>query len=730
MKPAPVIRFSRIVLAGVIPALAVLTPLHAFRLASFFISMSPRDSWAPAPITDLVAEPTNEEGRVRLSWTAPTENAGLPVPAPVQGYAIRYATFPATVLAGDTTAWWNAAAEITVAFARQPGETEIFVTPAVLAPAVTYYFAVRAYDDAQPSLHGPLDTRAGTPSQAAAAAVDLPPSMVVNVSAAYTPRDPFIDVSVTWDNLSAADKRLNFRRYAVYRSTRPPNHPQHTRVLVGYSTGTSLTDTYDTSAAKTGALFYWVAGQDMPPHEQMGPLSEPASVVFDLDPPLPPLQLAAAGTDRSVQLTWQASPSADTAHYLVHRGTDPADLRRVAVVFSPATAYRDDRLENGTTYWYTVAAVDGHDNVSTLIAAVAVVPRDAMPPARVFGVRLSRAAGTDGALLQWAPVTRNEDGSTLEDLKGYLIDRSPTHDGPFDFAAFIPKEGPASWVIPAVSTGVLVYRVRAVDTSDNISRTGMLVDSQLVYSIIVPDNQDPRTYVTVQADNAQSLYRETNSRGTDIGLELVRLADQETADAPAVYELRAFRNDDFRTVTDFTFGKPVASVTISEPAAGSPTAVRTMTARSMRRSTGGLAIHWYNGLRWMRVGGTYNPLTRSYSIATARAGAYSLRTANTNTSFAVTGTQPDRTFTPNDDGWNDFFEVLYDNPNNAHVRGKVFNTAGQFVADMTPGLSQNTLRWNGSTATGHPARSGVYIYVITVTGTESTTHSGTCIVAR
>lgn len=99
----------------------------------------PNDETAPGDITDLTVSANSMTGRVTLEWTAPGDDGTTG--GPVAGYDIRYATTPietASDLSEATRAPYGGTPAV-------PGETESYSI--VLAPEVTYYFAVIARDD-------------------------------------------------------------------------------------------------------------------------------------------------------------------------------------------------------------------------------------------------------------------------------------------------------------------------------------------------------------------------------------------------------------------------------------------------------------------------------------------------------------------------------------------------------------------------------------------------------
>lgn len=92
-----------------------------------------------------------------------------------------------------------------------------------------------------------------------------------------------------------------------------------------------------------------------------------------------------------------------------------------------------------------------------------------------------------------------------------------------------------------------------------------------------------------------------------------------------------------------------------------------------------------------------------------------------------------RIITPNGDGKNDIFWVIYTNPMDAEVRGKIYDLDGAEVTDMVQktsditGLLEGALSWDGKDGSGNVVPAGVYIYQLTA---EDTVFNGTVFVAR
>lgn len=89
----------------------------------------------------------------------------------------------------------------------------------------------------------------------------------------------------------------------------------------------------------------------------------------DSTPPGPPTDLNAASQDAAIALDWSAVQTDDLAGYNVYRSTssigevsglDPVNGNEPVTQAS----YADESLENGTTYYYVLTAVDKAENES------------------------------------------------------------------------------------------------------------------------------------------------------------------------------------------------------------------------------------------------------------------------------------------------------------------------------------------------------------------------------
>lgn len=97
-------------------------------------------------------------------------------------------------------------------------------------------------------------------------------------------------------------------------------------------------------------------------------------------------------------------------------------------------------------------------------------------------------------------------------------------------------------------------------------------------------------------------------------------------------------------------------------------------------------------------------------------------------SFNIVSKAPDKVFTPNGDGINDRFRIVYDNPADSVISlAKVYDLSGSEVSDLATGSVADSLEWDGRGPGGKKVRGGIYFYRLDVDGT---TYSGSIVVAR
>jgi len=176
----------------------------------------------------------------------------------------------------------------------------------------------------------------------------------------------------------------------------------------------------------------------------------------DTTPPAAPTGLAATAGDGSVDLDWADNGEPDLASYTVYRSTTSGSGYTSIASGLGVSAYTDNTVANGTTYFYVVTATDTSSNESANSAEASATPQSNNPPAFTADPINEIAATEDAAY-----------SSTLAD------DASDPDAG--DTLTFSKVSGPA-WLIVAGNgalsgtpangdVGANVFTVRVTDSA-------------------------------------------------------------------------------------------------------------------------------------------------------------------------------------------------------------------------------------------------------------------------
>jgi hypothetical protein len=267
---------------------------------------------------------------------------------------VKYATFSVASLAGDTTAWFNLAPSSEVV-TGQPAGTSVSLQLNGLFPLSTFYFGVESTDAFGDT--GPIDARASGGSQA----FTLPGNTAPPAPSTITATAGFRQITVTWPDLTPAQKGLVFAGYRVFRSTDPVNF----FVQVGTAAGTSFVD--KPLAAYT-TFFYEVDGTQgagglsgpftstasaaaytMAPQDPFGWITKPSSTTVTIQ--WTPTVRFADGTP----FTSTAAPSADELlGYSILRSTQICTPNYAWVSSTTVSVTSFSDVTNGNAYFYQV----------------------------------------------------------------------------------------------------------------------------------------------------------------------------------------------------------------------------------------------------------------------------------------------------------------------------------------------------------------------------------------
>ena len=341
---------------------------------------------APSAPQSLAA--TAGSGSVSLTWSPPLSNGG----AAITGYNVYRGTSP-----GGESASPVATNVTTTSF-----------TNTGLTNGTTYYYTVAAVNSAGTSANS--NEANATPMQVQATAPSAPQSLSATGGNA--------SARLSW-TAPASNGGSAITGYNVYRGTSPGG--ESATPLATNVAATSFTD----ATANNGSTYYYkVAAVNV---VGVSPQSNEASATPQATVPSAPASLVASGANGRVALSW-AVPASDGGSpitgYNVYRGTSPGGESATPVATSvPSNSFTDTSVTNGTTYYYTVAAVNAV-GVSLKSAEASATPNQpATAPSAPTG--LIATGGNGNVILTWSPPA--SDGGAA--VTSYNLYRGTTSGG-------------------------------------------------------------------------------------------------------------------------------------------------------------------------------------------------------------------------------------------------------------------------------------------------------------
>ena len=207
---------------------------------------------------------------------------------------------------------------------------------------------------------------------------------------------------------------------------------------------------------------YYVTASDEVPNESPPSLERCRAprIASDSVPPgqVSNLTVTSGPDGEELQLAWDAVPDLDVEGYLIRMGLDPGGLDEVEIGSTNATTTGFIRraLQDGTTYFFTVRAVDDSGNEGIASARVGGVPMDRQAPGAPSAVVAQFDDPTDRVLLRWAH-------SPSADVTGYSVERGTVPGGPYTLVGPTSRFANTSEDSLVVLGFTYYYIVRACD---------------------------------------------------------------------------------------------------------------------------------------------------------------------------------------------------------------------------------------------------------------------------
>ena len=177
-------------------------------------------------------------------------------------------------------------------------------------------------------------------------------------------------VNLVWSAASDADTAS----FSLYRAEAPGSFSS-SPIAAGL-TGTSFPDA---TAANGTTYFYALTAVDASGNESdfSDEVSATPELELDNTPPDAPTGLSANPGDASVALDWADNTEPDLAGYRIYRSTSSGSNGSALTPDPVGSSYSDSGLDNGTTYFYVVTAVDTSGNESVDSIEASATPSEA-----------------------------------------------------------------------------------------------------------------------------------------------------------------------------------------------------------------------------------------------------------------------------------------------------------------------------------------------------------------
>ncbi len=402
--------------------------------SSFVSGSAAADDVAPASPTDLVAIADDTQALVTLSWTGSrVDQDGGDLTGLTEYIVFRGKGTSSALAALDTI---NASSTT--------------YTDTAVQAATTYYYAISSIDGS-----GNVSPRS-TAESATTQGIGAP----ANVGATGDVKS----ITISW---TASDEE-DLQGYNVYRSSRSDQDYSRLTGTEGTSYTTGQTSYIDSNLTGGQILFYRVSVVTVTGESELSAF-DGATVQTDTRAPAAPTFLdgePVSDDPERLSLTWRA-PSSDSdgstltgvSLYRIYRATSSdGDYQEIAT--STTLSHDDSGLDQRTTYFYQVEALDDDGNISPRSSTAAVTTSGVDLPTNV---RLVASTPSDGAESPTVTVSWTKSAGAIV---RYEVERTTLANSSVDsdYTAVTPNNINTTRDDDGVTRGTTYYyRVRAVD---------------------------------------------------------------------------------------------------------------------------------------------------------------------------------------------------------------------------------------------------------------------------
>ncbi|MEK6647507.1 MAG: carboxypeptidase regulatory-like domain-containing protein [Candidatus Firestonebacteria bacterium] len=300
-------------------------------------------------------------------------------------------------------------------------------------------------------------------------------------------------------------------------------------------------------------------------------------------------------------------------------------------------------------------------------------------------------------------VTRSPDGvtvisgATVQLLQNGVLKGETKTDGSGNYSIANVGIGKYDVLVSAIGYSISMQTGKEVREGETTTVNFALSEGNSTI-IIITSTEDDKTKISISSDeNVYFSFAKRQDITDGIGYELIMKDKNSNAKLE-------------------NFSKPV-TLTIHWTVANGKVA---NTEVSEYEVFDKLAIYYYDGVRWQKVGGLVDPVEQTVSVSTSKAGVYAIK-SSASMSYGGRILVYPNPFTPNGDGVNDSVGFYFDaNPTTPEI--KIYKGSGRLVRTL-----DGVTSWDGKDDSGSVVEAGLYLYHFRLGDTNKT---GTVVVAK
>ncbi|PKM97916.1 MAG: hypothetical protein CVU79_05945 [Elusimicrobia bacterium HGW-Elusimicrobia-3] len=365
---------------------------------------------------------------------------------------------------------------------------------------------------------------------------------------------------------------------------------------------------------------------------------------------------------------------------------------------------------SGTFVYQADFTGDANYNAAVTTAAVLVVYRK-QPEPPAFKAEVTSTTVT----LAWTQVTQYQD-----EVKEYIIEQALSLRGNASTSTAVAASSTA-FTCDVDEDESTFIKIKTKLNDEQVSATTLIVEvpSKAADPLRVPNyyymspGENPQDWAAwvkipgkvmdkVSANNAFDITVEKESNP-----DFLASYNIKSAGVPAADLEKDLRASDRKGV----------KLTIAYPQGGTGTSA----------AAGQVAIYWFNGAEWVKLGGEIDVLTGEIYTYSRVLGQFAVRAATLSSKFTLNKVAP-RIFSPDDpSAVVNRARFYFENPGGGEVTIRIFDVTGALVRRNLESEGANIMFWNGRDQAGTLVKGGIYLYQVEA-GEDVVT--GTVVVAK